>query len=182
MEKIISWILSNKVDTLTFLIAIAAIFFAYKANKISSEANKRSDEANRLSSKSIAINYDATFNDFNIQLRENQSKVVNFKEDLKNIKSQNKEFMYQNTYWIIEEITIMQSQKKYMRPSEYHLHYEELDNLGQDIKSQCEILNKIAETIEGENLFKNENFSKNYNDTLKIFDLVIKSLETKIAR
>ncbi|SDQ02761.1 hypothetical protein [Carnobacterium viridans] len=153
MEKIISWILSNSIDIFTFSIAIVAVFFAWRANKISSEANKRSDEANRLSSKSIAINYDATFNSFNIQLRENKSVVMKLKDNFKEIKSQNKEYMYRSTYWIIEEIVKLQSQKKHMRPSEYHYHYEELESLGEDIKSKCERLKKIVDSSEEKKFF-----------------------------
>lgn len=182
MEKIISWISSNWVDVLTLSIAIVAVFFACRANKISSEANKRSDEANRLSSKSIAINYDATFNDFNIQLRVNELKVVKLKEDFKRIKSQNIEYMYRSTYNIMDEITILQSQSKYMRPSEYHYHYEELERLGEDIKSKCERLIKIAGSSEKKSFFKNENFSNLYNETLKNFDLIIKKIEEKISK
>lgn len=182
MEKIISWILSNWVDISTLLIATVAVFFACRANKISSEANKRSDEANRLSSKSIAINYDATFNDFNIQLRANEINVMKLKEDFKKIKSQNIEYMYSSTTGIMNEIMTLQSQKKYMRPSEYHYHYEELESLGEDIESKCERLKKIADSSKEKNLFKNENFSNLYNEILNDFDLIIKKIETKISK
>ena len=182
MEKIISWNLSNLVDIFTLSIAIVAVFFAFRSNKISSEANKRSDEANRLSSKSIAINYDATFNDFNIQLRVNELKVVSLKEDFKKIKSQNIEYMYQSTSFMMNEIIILQSQRKYMRPSEYHYHYEELEMLGEDIKDKCYRLEKMVDSSEEKNLFKNENFSNLYNETLKDFDLIIKKIEEKISK
>lgn len=182
MEKIISWVLSNWVDISTFLIAIVAVFFACRANKISSEANKRSDEANRLSSKSIDINYDATFNDFNIQLRANEIKVMKLKEDFKKIKTKKNEYMHLSTNWITKEITTLQSQKKYMRPSEYHYHYEELESLGEDIKSKCYRFEDMADSSEEENLLKNENFLNLYNETLKDFDLIIKRIEEKISK
>lgn len=160
----------------SIIISACSIYHAH-------QANKKSEEANKLSSKSIAINYDATFNDFNIQLKENELDFIKLKDKFKNIKSQNnKEYMYRSINWLTEDLKAIQSQRKYMRPSEYYNHYEELEYLGEEIKINFEIMKKIAETFEGEAFSKNENYTDKYNDTLKVFDLIIKRLETKIAK
>lgn len=168
-----AWLSNNCVTIISFIISVASVCYARKAND-------KSDEANQLSSKSIAIDYDATFNDFNIQLRKNMSEIMKLRKDFITMKSQNKEYMSQTTKWIIYTIASLRTQKQFMRPSEYYYHYEELENLGEDIRSQCETLIKIAESSEKENLFNDEIFVENYNETIRYFDLIIKKLEMKI--
>lgn len=167
------WFFNNWVTIVSTGISIFSVCYARKANQ-------KSDEANQLSSKAIAINYDATFNDFNIQLRKNILVVIKLREDFKKIKSQKIEYMYRSTNWISKEVIKLQTQKQHMRPSEYYYHYEELESLGEDIKSQCEILEKIVKKSKDEDPIKNKIFIDNYNKTLEYFDLIIKKLEIRI--
>lgn len=169
-----NWNLNNCLTIISAVISVVSVYYAYKANQ-------KSDEANQLSSKSIAINYDATFNDFNIQLRKNMLEITRLKEDFITIKSQNNwEYMNQTTNWIIDVIVSLQTQKQYMRPSEYYFHYEELENLGEELKEQCRILINIGESSEEEKLLKDKKFVMNYGEGVRLFDLIIKKLKDKI--
>lgn len=183
--------IENIISVASVIISLGAlwanIYFANKsknsednANRYAREANEKSEESNQLANKSIAINYDATFNDFNIQLKSNKSELIRIRESFKRFKNQNKEFFWLHRGSIIEDITVIQTQKQHMRPSEYYYHYEELESLGEDIKSQCEILEKIVKKSEDEDPIKNKIFIDNYNKTLEYFDLIIKKLEIRI--
>lgn len=168
----VSWLLNNWLTVGSLLISLVSIYYARKAID-------KSDEANQLSSKSIAINYDSTFNAFNIQLRNNEVELIRIREKFMRFKSQNREFFWAYINGISEDVRMIQCQKQYMRPSDYHFHYDQLESLGEDIKSQCDILKKIAHDTEDENLFNNEKFKDNYSKTLKYFDLILENLETK---
>lgn len=159
---------------------VFSLFLSCSSNRNSKKANQKSDEANELSKKSLAISYDATFNDFLLQLRGNYSKILSLKHNLEKIPSQNKGFFSTISLAFIVELGQISGQKQYARPSEYSTHYEELENLAQDVISKYDIMGKIIESSDEENPMKSDRFKKQYEEALKIFDAMLNKIETKI--
>lgn len=164
---------------------VVSLFLSLSSNKNSKEANQKSNEANELSKKSLVISYDVEFNDFHHQLKENKTTIFGLKCDLEKILGQNKDLFdtYANQGRI--ELGLLGVQKKHVRPSEYSTYYEELENLGQDVISNYDIMGKILDSSDENNLMRSDRFKIKHEEALDTFDNMLKrinEIETKIEK
>lgn len=151
------------------------------ANDLSERANRLSEEANKMSSKSISIDYDATFNDFHIQLQKNYTELLRLKNDFNNLLAQDREFILDSIPKIRNSMIRFQTQKQFTRPSKYADHYDVLEHLCEDVKGNLDIMLKIAKNSNQDRPRKMENFSNWNTKTLKIYNRILTDFEEKIA-
>ncbi|MGH2015312.1 hypothetical protein [Aerococcus urinaeequi] len=189
-------------EWITILVSLISLFVACKANSLSKTANKKADrsnriakkaneislsandlskEANMMSSKSISIDYDATFNDFHIQLQKNYTELFRLKNDFNNLLTQDRNFILDYMPQIKKDMIQFQTQKQFMRPSKYADHYDVLEYLCEDIKGNLDIMLKIAKNSNQGRPRKMESFSNWHTNTLKIYSRLLKDFEEKIA-
>jgi len=151
------------------------------ANGLSERANRLSEEANKMSNKSIRIDYDATFNDFHIQLQKNHIELFRLKNDFNNLLAQDREFILDSIPQIRNGMIRFQTQKQFMRPSKYADHYDVLEYLCENIKGNLDIMLKIAKNSNQDRPKEMANFKGWHIEALKIYDRILDDFEEKIA-
>lgn len=161
------WFIENCFNILTIVISLVSACYAFKANK--------------LSSKSISINYDATFNDFHIQLRKNNIDLLRIKNTFNNILTQDREFILDYVPQIKKDMIYFQTQKQFIRPSKYADHYDAIERLCEDIKGNLDIMLKIAKESNQDRPKEMDNFMGWRTEALKIYDRILDDLKEKIA-
>ena len=134
------WFIENWFNILTIGISLVSACYAFKANK--------------LTSKSISINYDATFNAFFIQVKKSYEDVLDLKSETGIIKGQPKELTIQKFEYIENTFRVFPSLDMRKRPSKYANHYIWLAEVSIDIQTECNIIQEII--IESE-----ENYPEN---------------------
>lgn len=172
---------ANKKANRSNRIARKANEISSAANDLSERANRLSEEANNMSNKSIRIDYDATFNDFHIQLQKNYIELFRLKSDFNNLLTQDREFLLDSIPQIRNGMIRFQTQKQFMRPSKYADHYDVLEYLSEDIKGNLDIMLKIAKNSNQDRPRKMENFLNWNTKTLKLYNRILNDFEEKIA-
>lgn len=172
---------ANKKANRSNRIARKANEISSAANDLSERANRLSEEANNMSNKSIRIDYDATFNDFHIQLQKNYIELFRLKNDFNNLLTQDREFLLDSIPQIRNGMIRFQTQKQFMRPSKYADHYDVLEYLSEDIKGNLDIMLKIAKNSNQDRPRKMENFLNWNTKTLKLYNRILNDFEEKIA-
>lgn len=172
---------ANKLSKIANIKADRSNRIARKANEISLSANDLSKEANIMSSKSISIDYDATFNDFHIQLQKNCTELSRLKDDFNNLLTQDRDFILDYVPYIKKDMIHFQIQKQFMRPSKYADHYDVLERLCEDIKGNLGKMLKIAKESNQDRPKEMANFMGWHNEALKIYDRILDDFKEKIA-